>query len=263
MQRGSMGLNAGIAATIVVIGAAIGVRSLKGEVPLAPADRPRAVDALREPMQLLGRGASLRIAELDLRVEAARREEWIGVRRALFELQDCPSTKDWIDSVDGQRFERLVGELRRGARDEGLAALALVLELARKTEWNTGPLAGTASAERLGAFLQDWLRTWAERGVDDATLADPTVAAVLVYGRVMRRACRPLPIGRNDATYERARTFLAGLLFDAQGQPLALARALRTRHPTAIERFESKNDVLNDLDEASRQLFGDLDGECP
>jgi hypothetical protein len=255
-------VRAGAALAALLFAAAVAVRAIPGEGPLAPSDRPVAPDAVREPMQLLGRGASLRIAELDGRVGPERAAEWRAARRSVFELQGCPDTAVWLDGPEGQRVARVVGDLRRGTREEALAALALILELARRTDWDPGLLARTADAERLALLLQDWLRAWGERGADDPTLAEPAVTAVLAYARVARRACRAPPIGRIEAIYERARAFLASILADAQGQPTALSRALRARHPTAIEGFDSKQDCLAGFDRAFDQLDPALDGDC-
>jgi hypothetical protein len=259
--RGGM-FKATVVLTVVALLAAFAVRGVKGKGPLAPADREREAAALREPMQFLGRSAAQRVAELDDRVDPTRRAEWKVVRRTVFELRDCPDTAAWIDSTDGQRFERALDDLRRGSRDEALAALALIVELARRSDWEPGLLARTADAERLATLLQEWLRTWGERAADDATLAEPGVAALMLYGRAMRRASKPLPLVTIDAAYERGRAFLASLLSDAQGQPTALSRAARARHPTAIDGLASKGDALAGFDAAAEQLFAGLDGEC-
>jgi len=161
-----------IVATVALLVGAIGVRGLRGALAARAQDRPREKTEIAEPMQLLGRGASMRIEELTARVSEAVKPNWSAAHRLPFALRDCPKLLDWIESADGQRFERLLAELRRGSREDAFASLALTLALARATEWNPGLLARTQNAERLGALLQEWLRAWGERGVGDTLLAE-------------------------------------------------------------------------------------------
>lgn len=249
-----------VAATLLI--AAVSVRGIRGAPALAPQDRPREADAIAEPMQLLGRGASLRIEELSPRVSEPLRASWRASSRLLFGLRGCPELGEWLDGADGQRCERTLGDLRRGTRDEALAVLALTLQLARVTDWETGLLARTQNAERLGALIQEWLRAWGERGVDDATLAEPALAAVLVYGRVMRIAAEAPPVGRFEAPYARATAFLDTLLLDQNGQATRLGQALRARFPSAAAGFESGDDRLLGLDREAERLFAGLNGDC-
>jgi len=251
-----------IVATVALLVGAIGVRGLRGALPLAPQDRPREKTEIAEPMQLLGRGASMRIEELTARVSEAVKPNWSAAHRLPFALRDCPKLLDWIESADGQRFERLLAELRRGSREDAFASLALTLALARATEWNPGLLARTQNAERLGALLQEWLRAWGERGVGDTLLAEPTLAATVLYGRVMRIAAEAPPVGRFDAPYERAHAFLANALLDHQGQTTALGRALQARFPAASAGFDDEHDCLSGLDREAAQVFAGLDGKC-
>src|SRR5688572_24436099 len=260
-RRGSVTWTAAAVVVFVLLAAAVAVRAIRGEAPVAPQDRPREPDAIRSPMQLLGRGAFLRMSELDPRVGAAHRDEWKAARRSVFELSECPPLSEWLDGPEGQRLERTLGELRRGTRDEALGALALVIELARRTEWDPGLLGRSQNAQRLAGLLQEWLRAWGERGAEDATLSEPTLAAVLAYAHAMQVAVKAPALGDDEAAYERATSFLSLLLVDAQGQPSALSRALRARHSEAIAEFESRSDVLAGLDAAAEQLFPELDGE--
>ncbi len=262
LRKGAIGVGTISVLTLVLFGVAIGVRALRGAAALAPADRPRSADLLREPMQFLGRGAALRMDELTPRISAENSQAWRAANKLAFEIAECPTTVEWLATPEGQRFERLLGDLRRGTSDEGLAALALIVELARTTEWNAGLLARTQSAERLAALTADWLRSWSERGATDTTLAEPTLAATLLYGLAMHEAADPLPIVRNAAAYERAQAFLQSLFVDAQDQPTALSRAMRQRHPLAVDGLASKSDGLRALAEEAKHLFSDLDGEC-
>jgi hypothetical protein len=249
-------------ATVALLVTAVVVRGLHGAPPLAPQDRPREKTEFAEPMQLLGRGASLRIEELTARVSETVKPNWKAAHRLPFELRDCPKLLEWIESADGQRFERLLGELRRGSREDAFASLALTLALARATDWNPGLLARTQNAERLGALLQQWLSAWGERGVGDSLLAEPTLAATVLYGRVMRIAAEAPPLGRFDAPYERAKAFLANALLDNQGQATALGRALQARFPAASSGFTDEHDCLAGFDREGAQVFAGLDGKC-
>lgn len=250
-----------IAAVLVFVGA-FAVRGLAGEPPIAPADRERAPDELKAPMQLLGASASLRAAELAPRVRVELLAEWNVVQRSVARLAGCPPAAEWLSSAAGQRFERLFAELRRGSRDEALAALHLVFELARRSKWDPGLMARTQHADRLAGLLQEWLRAWGERAADDTLLAEPAVAATVAYGALMRRVSQPLPLGGNDDALERARIFLGGLLHDASGQQTRLGSALRARHPRALERFAAKRGVLDGFADAFKQAWPELDGEC-
>lgn len=252
---------AAMGATIVLFVAALGVRAIPGDAPTRAEDRPREVDELREPMQLLGRSAALRIAELDPRISEPQRSAWLATRRRVFELQGCPKAAEWLDSPDGQAFERHVGELRRGTREDALAALALSVELARRTEWTSGLLRRNPDAERIASLLADWLRTWAGRAPDDTLLGAPTQAATALYAHVMQIAGKRL-LGRDEALDESAVAFLSQHLRDPRGQPTALARGLDAAHPAALRDFGARKDSLAGLDGLARQLFPGLDGEC-
>lgn len=250
-----------LAAVLVFVGA-FTVRGLDGEAPVAPADRERGPDELKAPMQFLGQSASLRVAELAPRVRESLQAEWRVVQPSIARLAGCPPSAAWLSSAPGQRFERLFAELRRGSRDEALVALHLIFELARRSEWDPGLLARTQHADKLAGLFQEWLRAWGERGADDTLLGEPAVAATIAYGALMRRVSQPLPLGGNDEALERARSFLHGLLQDAQGQSTRLGNALRARHPRALERFAAKRGVLDGFAEAFEQAWPELDGEC-
>jgi len=250
-----------IAAVLVFVGA-IAVRGVSGDPAVAPADRERAPDDIAAPLQLLGPAASLRAGELAPRVRETLRQEWSEVQRSVARIQDCPPSSEWLASAPGQRCERLLAELRSGSRDEALAALHLVFELARRTEWAPGLRARTQHADKLAGLLHDWLRAWGERAADDRVLSEPAVAATVAYGALMRRVSQPLPLGGNDEALERARAFLSGLLFDAQGQATRLGLAVRARHPKALETLAGRRNVLDGFREAFELAYPELDGEC-
>lgn len=247
--------------TLALLAAALFVRSIAGGPPLDPSDRDRDRDALREPMQLLGRGAATRVAELDERVSPELRAEWTRLRQVVFALARCPRTGDWLDTVDGLAFERLFSELRRGSRDDALGAQALLVEVARRTAWSPGLLARTTDAERLVALQGEWMRTWGSRAAGDAELAEPVLAGLLLQAR-LERATYLRAIGRDRERYERAVETFRRLLEDAQGQPTELARALDARHPGLATALAERKDGLEPLDTVAGRFFPGLNGEC-
>jgi hypothetical protein len=248
-------------ATLALLVGALGVRAIEGQRPLAPQDRPKAERELREPMQLLGRSASLRVAELDALVSESQRQAWTTARRRVFELQGCPKLADWLDGPEGQSLERTLADLRRGSREEALAALTLTAELARRTEWTQGLLRKNPGAERLSRLFADWLRAWAGRAPTDSLLSEPAIAATALYARATTVAGKRL-LSRDDTLDEAATAFLAQQLRDAQGQPTALARAISAAHPAALTGFDERERALAGLDAVAERLFPGLDGEC-
>src|SRR5689334_23524360 len=105
------------------------VRGAKPAPLVRPENAPSEGPSIVQPMQLLARGAGLRVAELDRWISKEQLPEWKAVRGSLFALQDCPATMDWIQGAEGQRFERCVAALRAGTREDAFAAL--VLEIGR------------------------------------------------------------------------------------------------------------------------------------
>ena len=261
-RRGDARLSLIASVTGVLLVAAVAVRGIAGERPPEPEDVVRSPDALVEPLQFLAAGAALRMRELTPRIDPARAGEWAAMWRRPYELADCPPAADWLGGPDGQRLERLLAELRRGSRDEALAALALTVQVARATDWDPGLLGRTQHAERVGGLLQDWLRVWGARAADDAELLEPTLAALLLYGRVMRTAYEAPALGRADAPYERARTFLDELTGARAPRRTPLGERLAARHPRAWTTLVEKSDFLAGAAEEARALFPEVDGEC-
>jgi hypothetical protein len=255
------GTVAALFAALTLFGASVAVRAIDGGPLLSAADRDRERGAVQEPMQLLGRSASARVAELDLRINKDLRPEWLRLRKAIFQLPRCPRTGEWLDSSDGLAFERLFNELRRGNRDEALAGLVLLTELARRTEWEPGLLARVQDAERLSNLQGEWLRTWSARAAQDAQLSDPALATLLLHARV-ERATYVRTIRRDRDRQERATEAFRRLLEDTQGQPSVFARALDVRHPGLVTGMRERKDALEALDTAAGQLFPGLNGEC-
>lgn len=255
---------AGLVAGSVLVVLAVAARTLPAPRVTLADDAPEEGPRIVEPMQFLSKGASLRAAELDAWVAEDRRPRFKALRDLLFHLPDCPETNEWVDSAEGQRLERLLAELRSGKREEAFASLVLVFRLARATEWKPGILTQTphANAERMGGLVADWLRAWGERGARDPLLAEPTRAAVLVYGRLMRTAQQAPVIGTNAASYERALKTVGEVLGVDAGRRTALGEALQARHPEAMRKLVGDMDRLRGLDDDAHTLFPDLDGEC-
>lgn len=250
-------------AGVLLIGA-VAVRGIAPSRVVSPKDAP--VDAekprLKEPMQLLGPRADLRAAELGAFVTPARAASFSELRKKLFAPRACPPLLEFANSAEGQRFERVFGELRNGSEHDGLAALVLLLRVARTTEWKPGLLGKTEHAEKLGAWLQDWLRTWAEPSASDPLLAEPAQLAVLVYGNAMRLAWDAPVVGHRAAPYERATQFLGEIVGVPPARRTKFGEALQTRFPRAMTRLFAPEDALAGLAEECRVLQPDLDGEC-
>lgn len=253
-----------LVATCALFVAAVAVRGIPPAASVAPEDVIEAGPRIVEPMQFLGAGAKLRAGELDAWMSTERRTRFKALRELIFHVQDCPDLVEWIDSLDGQGLERLIAELRTGKREEAFASLALVYQLARATEWKPGVLTRTpqAQSERLGGLLQEWLRTWGERGAKDALLAEPAVATTLFYAYVMRTAENAPVIGTSSASRERAKSFLAELLGTGSGRRTALGELVQARHSDAMARFLSGDDPLSGLAFDARTLFPDMNGTC-
>lgn len=253
----------------LLLGGAVYVRGIRGQVPELPQDRERAPDAIAQPLQFLGRGAHLRLDELGERLagpgadggRVAMGASWAAVHRIPFDLAGCPKLTDWIATAEGQQVEQLLADLRRGTREEALGALTLVFELTRRTAWAPG-VRGSKNAERLAALYQEWLRRWAEPAADDELLAEPALACALVYSRIMRLAYEAPPLMRDEAIAARARTFLSTLTGASQPRLTSFGEALEGRYPNAFETFRRESDLLEGFAHEAFVLFPDLDGEC-
>jgi hypothetical protein len=247
----------------LLFAAAIAVRGIAPRKVVLPKDAPLAErPKLRDPMQLLGAAAGLRATELDALIAPTHAAAFKELRTKLFALRDCPQFVEWANSADGQRFERLFNDLRAGSKEEAFAALALVFRLARACEWKPGLLAHTEHAEKLAAYLQDWLRAWGESGATDPLLSDAALSASLVYGRVMQTAWSAPIVGHNAAPYERALAFLNELVGAPPARRTAFGEALQARYPRAMNRLTSGDAALAGFAEECVVLFPDLDGAC-
>jgi hypothetical protein len=261
-SRSTIGLMALVAASMLLLVAAVAVRGIAPSRLVLPKDATSDRPRIAEPMQLLAHGAPLRAPELDALVDPARKSAFKSVRQTLFRLGGCPPLVEWIDGADGQALEHMLTQLRSGTREEAFAALALLFQLARAAEWRPGVLARSQHAERLGGLLQDWLRVWGERGARDPLLSEPALAATLFYGRVMRTAWRAPIMGYNAAPYDRAVAFLSELTGIRDARHTALGEALQARYVRGASRLRSDKDALSGLEEECAVLFPDLTGEC-
>lgn len=237
------------------------VRGAKPAPLVRPEDRTEDGPRIEQPLQLLARGAALRVGELDRWVSPHLLADWKAVRGSVFGLADCPATTDWLDGAEGQRFERCAAALRGGTREEALAGLVLLFQLARTTEWKSGVLGHAQHAERLGALLEGWLRANAARSAQDPLLVEPALSAVLLYGRAMRTAWNAPVVGHNAAPYERARGVLLELAGD-NAHRSEFGQALQARHARAALGLASDKDVLAGLDEECAVLYPKLVGDC-
>ena len=262
-SRGRTAFRALVAAGIASLAAALAVRAIPPAPATTPKDVVEAAPRLAEPMQLLGNGAHLRVAELDRWISPDRRKDFKAALRVAFFLEDCPPLQDWIDGPDGQWIERQLVLLRGGTREDAFAALVLIFQLARACEWSPGILSHTQHAERLGGLLQDWLRTWGENAARDPLLSEPALAAAILYGRVMRTAWQAPLLSKNTAPYERATAFLEGLTgLSAGGRRTRFGEALAARYARAATKFESRNDRLEGFEEEAAASFPSLVGDC-
>jgi hypothetical protein len=240
---------------------ALVVRGAKPAAIVRPEDAPTEEVRIQQPRQLLARGAALRVAELDRWVSPAELAEWKAVRGSVFALKDCPATMDWLDGGEGQRFERCVAALRGGTREDALASLVLVFQLARASDWEPGIRGRTQHAERLGALLEGWLRSWSARSAQDPLLVEPALSALLLYGRAMRVAWRAPLVGYNTSPYARAKALLEEIAGEGSHRS-AFGQALQARHPAAALGLSSPRDVLAGLEEECAVLYPRLVGDC-
>lgn len=258
--RGSLpfALVASLAAALFLT--AILLRGLEAPVRVAPEQRDER-PTIASPMQLLGVSGSRRSGELAALLPENLREPWQRVQTGLAAQQACPKTIEWLATPRGQELERTLAELERGDAAQGLAAAMLLVDLARRTQWEPGMFLGAEHSERVGDLLQAWLARFAEKSADDVTLHEPALAVFLLYGRVMREAYDAPTFGRSEAPYERARTFVRALCGTVAKSQTDFGRALQARHPRAFLGL-TEDDFLAGCDEEGRLLFPEIDGAC-
>jgi len=249
-------------ATAALLVAAIVLRGIRAEPPPRPEDGPEAATVFAEPLQLLARGGALRVAELKVALAEPAREPFDRAARIVFAIADCPLAVEWLDGAAGQDVERVIGELRRAEAPEALASLTLIVQLVRHTHWAPGFRGRIQHAERLAGLLQEWLRVWSGRAADSALLREPSLAALLVYGRLMRVAYDEPTFGRNQAPYQRARSFVDELTGAKLSRRNPFGDALAISYPRAFDQLVSSEDFLRGAAEEARLLYPELDGEC-
>ncbi len=256
-------IRASMGATLLLLGVAVGVRALEPAPMTLPEDTYSEFPLIPEPMQFLGRGSRNRVAELGQWVSPERRLLWLRTYPIVYELNDCPGLRDWLDTPAGQRTEQLIDKLRLSSPEEALAALALVFQMARATTWDPGFLGRAEHAERLAGLLQEWLRVWAEPSAASPILHEPAMSAALLYGLVMRMAYAAPALGRNREAHERARRFVADLLVTRGTHRTEFGEAFYARFPLAFVRSMAEADFLLSFEQEAIALFPDLNGECP
>lgn len=248
-------------AVLALLAGAVFVRDLAP--PISPVPEAGANDPLiPEPMQLLKAGGEGRLVELDALVEGDRRVAWVDARLALLGLVDCPSLVDWIASEEGRHLERQLALLTAGNAAEALGALSLLMQLARSTEWNPGFLGGPEGAERLGGLLREWLDVWSEKGAAHTLLFEPTLAAAVFYGRVMRIAYEGNMFRSSEASRERARLFVRELTGIQGERRTTLGIALELRFPGALSVDARQEDFLEGFEREAALLFPKVNGKC-
>lgn len=254
----SFAIVASLAAVLFLAGVLL--RGLEAPVRVAPEQRDER-PTIASPMQLLGASGSRRSGELASLLPESLREPWTRVQMGLVAQQGCPKTIEWLATPRGQEMERTLAELQRGDAPQGLAAAMLLVDLARRTQWEPGMFLGAEHAERVGDLLQAWLARFAEKSADDVTLHEPALAVFLLYGRVMREAYDAPTFGRSQAPFERARSFVRTLAGTVAKSQTEFGRALQARHPRAFLGL-TEEDFLAGCDEEAQLLFPEIDGAC-
>lgn len=249
-------------ATAVLLACGLVVRGITVEPPPQPEDQEPDRPRIQAPMQFLSGGAAERIAELDRWVSPELQPVWKASRGIVFHLEGCPTLYAWMESTEGLRVERLLQSLTRGTREDALAALALIFQLARVCDWDPGLRGRSQHAERLGSLLALWLRRWGDASADDPVLHEPALAGLLAYGTVMRVAWAAPMVGYNKAPYARATDFLDELCGLAPRERTPFGRALQARYERAYAILEGDEDRLRGLTEEAQVLYPGFDGDC-
>jgi hypothetical protein len=260
VRLGTVSILMAVTGVLLLVG--VGVRGIRAEPPPRPEDQAGAADVLAEPLQLLARGGALRVAELKAALPEPAREPFDRAARQVFAIADCPLAVEWLDGAAGQDLERVIAELRRGEAPEALASLTLIVQLVRHTRWAPGFRGRIQHAERLAGLLQEWLRVWSGRAAESALLREPALAALLVYGRLMRVAYDEPTFGRNQAPYQRARSFVDELTGAELSRRTPFGDALASSYPRAFDLIVSSDDFLRGSAEEAKLLYPEIDGKC-
>jgi hypothetical protein len=245
--------------------AAVLVRGVEATPPAPPAPpvvEPGEGPHIASPGQLLRAAGLARLGEVEAFLDGELLEGWRAATAALGAIEGCPELGAWLATPAGLELERLVAELTRGSSEEALGALALVFQLAARTEWQPGVLGGPEHAEELGGLLGAWLDARGLDAMDDGLLYEPALGAVLLYARAMRAAHEDGWFGNSGRSLERARALVARLSEGPGETRSALAVAVEAAYPRALPRSLESDGFLDALAEESALAFPELDGEC-
>ena len=214
-------------------------------------------------MQFLEAGGAVRADELTPYIGVDRTLAWQSSFGTVFTLGGCPDLHAWVQAPFGQDVVQLIGELRRGSSEEGLAALALIFQLARNARWAPGAFGGEAAgAEQLGDLLEDWLRTWGEPAATDPLLYEPALAAGVLYGRALHTAWGAPALGTRQSALSRAQGFFDELCGVRSMKRSAYGDALHARYPHAYSLLTRDEDPLAGVVQVAESRFPDHDGDC-
>ncbi len=250
-------------ATLALLVAAVAVRGTRGPAPIRAPESTPLTRKLVEPMQFLGARSGVRIDELLELIEPTKRSEFLACSHLPFDLAGCPRLTTWIDGPDGQRFERMLVALRQGGNTEAFAALAVLFQLGRSTQWKTPRLSsGSADAERYGELLRDWLAAWGEASARDELLREPAQAAFLVYGRVMRTAYEAAWVGHKEGPHARAKQFALDLTGADQPRHTEFGQELQRAFPEAFDSLVGRDDFFAGASKQAKTSHPEIDGEC-
>jgi hypothetical protein len=242
--------------------AALWLRSLPAPRWSAPELAGEGAREFQQPLQMIGPSARSRAAELAALMPPQRADAYLAAWGRL--PLDCPRASSWLDGEAGQLFARDVAQFTTGTDPEALGALGLLVALARRLEWEPDGIGASRGldSERLAAQFESWIGLRAELGADRPLLAEASVAAVLVWARLMRESEQAPFAFADKAVAARAEARLEAWFAPRAERRTRLAASLAARQPLAHAALLQRSGALQALDAASRRLVPDLDGEC-
>ena len=250
------------AAAALLLAGALALRALPAARWTAPELAAGGAPQLAQPVQMLSSRAGERADELAVLMRQEPAAEYLAAWRSLPE--DCPQASEWLGTSAGQAATRTIARLQGGDDAEALGALALVVALVRRTEWEPDGLGASRSldAERLAELLASWIAARGETGAQAPLLGEPAVAALLVWGRLMHEVEHAPFVLRDRGAATRAQARMDAWLAAADGRRTRLAAALGERHPELRDALLARRLTTALLDAASRRFAPELDGEC-